>query len=220
MERSALELINHTRASLIDYVCAQVGTFFPDGADVRTAITRNFTETMGRVERCINAIRVWPHDKFNYLHSAQYCLFLYFLANTIWRNDSDAGTATRLFLLNKALNGIDMFYEIAMPDIFVLGHSTGIVLAKATYGNYLVLHQNCTVGRNREAAPVIGEGVVMYPGTSIIGRSHIGSFSALSIGTQVVNRDTPGDCTVFGAEGGDLAFKPRSHRYAEEIFDL
>jgi hypothetical protein len=57
-------------------------------------------------------------------------------------------------------------------------------------------------------------------GTPIIGRSHIGTFSALSIGTQVVNRDTPGDCTVFGAEGGDLAFKPRSHRYAEEIFNL
>jgi len=132
----------------------------------------------------------------------------------------NAGTSTRLFLLNKALNGIDMFYEIAMPDIFALGHSTGIVLAKATYGNYLVLHQNCAVGRNREAAPVLGEGVVMYPGSSFIGRNHIGSFSTLSIGTRVVNRDTPGDCMVFGTEGGDLAFKPRSHRYAEEIFYL
>ena len=220
MERSAVELINHTRASLIDYVCAQIGTFFPDGADVRGAITQDFAEAMARVERCLNANRVWPHGRFNYLHSAQYCLFLYYLSNTIWRNGGDTDTCTRLFLLNKALNGIDLFYEIAMPDIFILGHSTGIVLTKATYGNYLILHQNCTVGRNHDVAPVLGEGVVMYPGSYIIGRSRIGGLSTISIGTQVVNRDTQGDCMVFGAEGGELAFKPRSHRYVEEVFHI
>lgn len=213
-----MELVNHTRASLIDYVCAQIGTFFPDGADVRSPITRNFADAMVRVERCFNANRMWPRGKFNYLQSAQYCLFLYYLANTIWRNESDAGTSTRLFLLNKALNGIDLFYEIAMPDVFALGHSTGIVLAKATYGNYLILHQNCTVGRNHDVAPVLGEGVVMYPGSAIIGRSHIGDRTTLAIGTHVVNRDTPQDCMVFGAAAGELTFKPRSHRYVEEVF--
>ncbi|ODV41902.1 hypothetical protein AWV79_31885 [Cupriavidus sp. UYMMa02A] len=204
-----MELINHTRASLIEYVCAQIATFFPDRAEIKPAITRNFGEAMGRVERCFNANRIWPQGKFNTLHSAQYCLFLYYLANTIWRNEEDAGSATRLFLLNKALNGIDMFYEIQMPDIFVLGHSSGIVLAKATYGNYLVLHQHCTVGRNHDVAPVLGEGVVMYPGSSVIGRSQVGNRSVISIGTQVVNRDTPGHCIVFGSDGGNLVFRPR-----------
>ncbi|MGN5479158.1 hypothetical protein ACTMU2_26180 [Cupriavidus basilensis] len=123
LEPEPVELINHTRASLIEYVCAQIATFFPDRAEIKPAITRNFGEAMGRVERCFNANRIWPQGKFNTLHSAQYCLFLYYLANTIWRNEEDAGSATRLFLLNKALNGIDMFYEIQMPDIFVLGHS-------------------------------------------------------------------------------------------------
>lgn len=213
-----MELINQTRASLMDYVCAQIATFFPDQANVKPAITRNFGEAMGRVERCFGANRIWPQGKFDYLHSAQYCLFLYYLANTIWRNEEDAGTATRLFLLNKALNGIDMFYEIAMPDIFVLGHSSGIVLAKATYGNYLVLHQHCTVGRNHDVAPVLGEGVVMYPGSSVIGRSRVGDRSVISIGTQVVNRDTPGHCTVYPGDGGDLVIRPPGRNLIEEIF--
>ncbi len=152
------------------------------------------------------------------MHSAQYCLFLYYLANTIWRNEEDAGSATRLFLLNKALNGIDMFYEIQMPDIFVLGHSSGIVLAKATYGNYLVLHQHCTVGRNHDVAPVLGEGVVMYPGSSVIGRSQVGNRSVISIGTQVVNRDTPGHCIVFGSDGGNLVFRPPTVNLIEDVF--
>ncbi|AMR81966.1 hypothetical protein [Cupriavidus nantongensis] len=213
-----MELINQTRASLIDYVCAQIATFFPDGADTKAAITRNFAEAMGRVEKCFGAIRPWPAGKFNYLQSAQYCLFLYYLANTIWRNDDDSGTATRLFLLNKTLNGIDLFYEIQMPDIFVLGHSSGIVLAKATYGNYLVLHQHCTVGRNYEVAPVLGEGVVMYPGSSVIGRCRVGDHSVISIGTQVVNRDTPGNCTIYQGDGGELAVRPAGRNLIEEIF--
>ncbi|WP_026035795.1 hypothetical protein [Cupriavidus sp. BIS7] len=215
-----MELIDHTRQSLIDYTCAQVASFFPDGRNelVRTHVARHMDEALHRTDRCISAVRMWAPGRFNYLNSSQYCIYLYYLANTIWRHECDANVPTRLFCLNKALNAIDLFYEIEMPEVFFIGHSVGIVLAKATYGNYFVLYQNSTVGKNHGIAPVIGDGVVMYPNTAIIGRSNVGANTILSQGTGVINRDTPGNCVAYPGESGSLVFKTVKRAVLEDIF--
>jgi serine O-acetyltransferase len=217
-----VEPIDHTRQELIDYTCAQVANFYPDRRNemVRTQVSRHLDEALTRLERCINAVRMWTPGRFNYLHSSQYCIYLYYLANTIWHNERDGAVPTRLFGLNKALNGIDLFYEIEMPEVFFIGHSVGIVLAKATYGNYLVLYQNSTVGKNHGAAPVIGEGVVMYPNTTIIGRSHVADGTILSQGTSIINRETPGHCIAYPGEMGNLLFKPSKRAVLDDIFRL
>ncbi|QDZ30547.1 hypothetical protein FAY22_09160 [Noviherbaspirillum sp. UKPF54] len=177
-------------------------------------------EALSRLGRCIDAVRMWKAGQFNYLNSSQYCIYLYYLANTIWRNEHDATVPTRLFLLNKALNAIDLFYEIEMPEVFFIGHSVGIVLAKATYGNHLVLYQNSTVGKNHGVAPVIGDGVVMYPNTAIIGRCHIGDGTILSQGTSAINCDTPGNCVAYPGRMGKLVFKPAKRPVLADIFRL
>ncbi|HEY7986645.1 MAG TPA: hypothetical protein VIE17_06960 [Methylophilaceae bacterium] len=215
-----MELIEQSVQGLVDYTSKQLETFFPDGRQgtIKEVLSRHVDQTLARIEKCINAVQMWPENKFNYLHSSQYCIYLYFLANTIWRNEADAMICTKLFSLNKMLNGIDLFYEIEMPDIFFIGHSVGIVLSKATYGNYLVLYQNSTVGKNHGVAPVIGEGVVMYPNTAIIGRCHIADHTVLAMGTHIVNGDTPGNCFVFNAEQGALVFKPPTRPVIKDIF--
>ncbi|RJG07918.1 hypothetical protein D3870_08015 [Noviherbaspirillum cavernae] len=177
-------------------------------------------EALTRLERCINAVRMWTPERFNYLNSSQYCIYLYYLANTIWCNERDPAVPTRLFCLNKALNAIDLFYEIEMPEVFFIGHSVGIVLAKATYGNHLVLYQNSTVGKNHGIAPVIGDGVVMYPNTAIIGRCHVASGTVLAQGTSIINHDTPGDCMAFNGDNGVPTFKPAKRAVLEDIFRL
>jgi hypothetical protein len=58
-------------------------------------------------------VKLWNKDKFDYLHSSQYCIFVYFLSNTIWKQSGDTILPTKLFILNKALNGIDLFYDSA-----------------------------------------------------------------------------------------------------------
>ncbi|NIZ75185.1 hypothetical protein DL568_25930, partial [Escherichia coli] len=141
-------------------------------------------------------------------------------SNTIWRHGGPEEVCTKLFLLNKALNGIDCFYEIEMPDIFFIGHSAGIVLAKATYGNYLVLYQNSTVGKNHGVAPVLEEGVILYANTAVIGRSQCGRGSIISAGTQVINHDTRADCTAFAGQAGQLVFKPNKRRLLDDFFRL
>ena len=216
-----MKLVNTTRAALIDYTVSQISHFFPDGKDdVRGPIENYCDEALDRVGRCINAVKMWKQDEFNYLHSSQYCIYLYYLSNSIWRGSKNDAACTKLFLLNKALNAIDCFYEIEMPDIFFIGHSPGIVLAKATYANYLVLYQNSTVGKNHGDAPVIEAGVVMYPNTAIIGRCHVRKNTVLSQGTGIVNQDTPGNSIAFNGNDGKLIFKPSKRDIVADIFRI
>ncbi|CUI04972.1 hypothetical protein [Massilia antarctica] len=210
---------------VIAYTCQQVTTFFPgmEAAALERVIATHWDTAMGRLQRCIDQVKMWPQGQFNHLNSSQYCQYLYFLSNSIWREDRSEeglGVATRLFLLNKALNGIDLFYEIDLPEVFFIGHSVGIVLAKATYGSHLVLYQNSTVGKNHGVAPVLGDGVILYPNSAIVGRCRIGANTAVSQGTGVINRDTPGDCMVFAGTAGALAIKPSKRLLIADFFRL
>jgi serine O-acetyltransferase len=217
-----VKLLDHTRESLLDYVTAQCAAIVPDGreGEFRKACDAHFDEALERLHVCINACAPWRPDQFNVLQSSQHCIFLYYLANTIWRRSGDTAAATRLFLMNKALNGIDLFYEIQMPAVFYIGHSVGIVLAKAVYGNYLVLYQNSTVGRHKDQIPQIGERVVLYPNTAVIGRSVIGDDAVLSQGTSAVNKTVPPGVIAFRGPGAELAFQPRPDDLLQEYFRL
>jgi serine O-acetyltransferase len=206
-------------AALLAYLGRQLEHFFPDGRTGQQPLLHAaLRPALQRLQRVINAVRWWPADEFDHLHSSQYTSFLYCLARELWLGSSDRPLCNKLFGLNKALNGIDLFYEIEMPEVFFIGHSVGIVLAKATYGNRLVLYQGCTVGKNHGAAPVLGEGVVMYPGSAIIGRCEIGAGSVIGQGVSVVNRSTPGQCLVFQGTAANLCFKPTVRDALGDIF--
>ena len=206
--------------ALLAYLCRQLENFFPDGRleAERPQLQRQLQPALARLAHCIGAVRLWPRGEFDHLHSSQYATFLYYLANTLWHSGADRALCNKLFGLNKALNGIDLFYEIEMPEIFFIGHSVGIVLAKADYGNRLVLYQNCTVGKNHGDAPTLGEGVVMYPHSAVIGRCNVGAGSVIAQGVSIINRDTPGDCTVFQGTEGALVLKPPTRRVLDDIF--
>ena len=217
-----MKLRGHTRASLLAYVTAQCAAIVPDGRETtfRAVADVHFDEALERLHRCINACAPWRPDEFNVLQSSQHTIFLYYLANTIFKRSGDTEAPTRLFLMNKALNGIDLFYEIAMPEVFYIGHSVGIVLAKATYGNYLVLYQNSTVGRHKADIPVLGDRVVLYPNTAVIGRSVVEDDAVVSQGTSVVNKRVPKGSIAFAGAPGELAFRPRPDDLIGEYFRL
>lgn len=217
-----MNLKHLSRAQLLDYLQAQLSHLFPDRRPVRPLIERHADQALVRLGKCIDAVRMWRAGEFDYLHSTQYALFLYFLANTVWRAEGEAGNedglCSKLFFLNKALNGIDCFYEIELPEVFFIGHTVGIVLAKATYGQRLVLYQNSTVGKNHGVAPVLEDNVVMYPNTAVIGRCRVRQGSILAQGTSVINHDTPGNCLVFNGPNGQPAFKRASRDIIADIF--
>ena len=214
-----MQIINLERGRLAAYVKAQLGNFFPTEEDIEcNLIDAHLNESLERLNICINQVRMWKQGEFDVLHSSQYCIFLYYLANTIWQREQAKRICTKLFLLNKALNGIDCFYEIILPEVFFIGHSVGIVLSKATYGNFLVLYQNSTVGKNHGEAPTIDEGVILYPNTAVIGKCHIGSRSVIAQSVSVINRNTEANRIAFQAAGGGLVFKEPDHDFLKDFF--
>lgn len=214
-----MKIINLDASRLASYVQTQVEHFFPMGEDAQLRlIDAHLDEALGRLDRCVSQIKMWTPGQFDVLHSSQYCIFLYYLANTIWRKEQARTVCTKLFALNKALNAIDCFYEIDLPEVFFIGHSVGIVLAKASYGNHLVLYQNSTVGKNHGAAPVLEDGVVMYPNSAIIGGGLIRAGTILSQGVSVINRSTEANKTVFQGVNGDLVFKPTDRNILADFF--
>ncbi len=214
-------IIDSDKPTLVRYVVQQLQHFFPDQqGDMQAIIMRHIDETLLRLGRCINAVKMWKQNEFHYLHSSQYTIFLYYLSNTIWRNEGQPKLCAKLFYLNKTLNGIDLFYEIAMPEIFFIGHSVGIVLAKAHYSNYLVLYQNSTVGKNHGLAPRLGEGVILYPNSAIIGNCDIAAGSIISQGVSVISKNTPGQCLCFQGELGDLHFKATERDFVGDFFRI
>ena len=215
-----MKLVDHSRASLLDYVVRQQASIVPDGRDeaFRKACDGHLNEALERLSVCIDGCSPWRPGEFNVLQSSQHTIFLYYLANTIWRRSGETAAPVRLFLMNKALNGIDLFYEIGMPDVFYIGHSVGIVLAKATYGNHLVLYQGVNVGRHKDQIPKIGDRVVLYPGSSVVAGSVVEDDCVLSQGVRVIGKHVPAGQMVFADGAGQLTFRPRPDDLLAEYF--
>jgi serine O-acetyltransferase len=215
-----LDLKESSRADLLDYLTAQLGAFFPDGrGDVRRTLDGDLDEALDRLRRCINAVAMWREDEFHYLHSEQNAVFLYYLANTVWRNRRNDNVCTKLFYLNKALNGFSCFYDNELPERFFVGHSVGIVLVRNRYPEYFAVYQNCTVGRHGDKLPVLEEGLVMYPNSAIVGDCHVRAHTFVAQGTSIINADTPGEAIAFERDGR-LDFRPPREDLLGQIFRL
>jgi serine O-acetyltransferase len=201
------------------YVSRQLANIFPDGNDEHPAlITACMSASIERTLVCLDSVKAWRAGGFDCLHTSHCTTFLYFLANEIWKNSANRHVCNKLFALNKCLNGIDLFYEIEMPARFLIGHSTGIVLAKASYGDYLMLCQNSTIGRYHDRYPKIGTGTILYPNCAIVGSCDVGDNTILSQGSSLIDSDSPGNCIVLRSNDGAPAFKPVERRYADDYF--
>lgn len=149
---------------------------------------------------------------FSPFHSAQYTIFLYFLSRVIFDTLGANELSDKIYYLNKALNGIDLFYEVQMPDVFFVDHPVGSVIGRGTFGLYFSFGQNNTVGNNRGIYPRIGENVQMMAGAKIIGDCEVGSNVIIAADTLVLDQDVPSNSVVFGCSP-DLIFKKKEDEY-------
>ena len=151
------------------------------------------------------------------MHGDQSAALYYFAANSAWRDFGDDELAARFFLLNKRHNALVCMYDTMLPDIFVLIHTVGTVLGKATYGNFLAVYQNVTVGSDNGRQPVIGEHAVLYGGSMVVGACNLDANVAVSAGTVLINFDCPADSVVAGNAGTPLV-KARKRHFAEQYW--
>lgn len=185
------------------YVQRLLATALPDGRNVKLGDGRLVNRALERVEHCFSRIHMKYYEDagvtlFNHLNGDHAATFLYFLGNSAWRDDGDEDLATRLFYLNKIMHGVDLFYSVAMPDVFMLVHPIGTVLGKAVYSDYFVVYQQCTVGADGDAYPRFGEGVVLYSGSGVVGNCEVGSNVVFGAHSLVVNTRVPNDTVVVG----------------------
>ncbi len=188
--------------TLARFVARQLAHLLPDDHDALPPLHAAMPAALERTRGCVAHVRAWQARGFDPLNSGQYATLLYFLGREAAVSQRDDATASRLFLLNKSLNGLELFHAIELPDVFFLSHTPGLVLARAGYADRLVLHQGCTVGRKSpDERPQFGERVVMFPGSMVIGRCRIGARTTLAPGVCLVDTDTPEDSLVLPGAG-------------------
>jgi len=177
------------------YVFHQLNHFFPDNrlSLKETRFIQSFHQALERSEYCFRhvALKSYHHEGttfFSHLHSDQYTLFLWFLSNSVWREFEDTELASKFFYLNKTLNGVLCMYDTKMPDIFLVFHGVGVVLGKASYSDFFVCGQGCTVGAVHGVYPILGKGVAMAPESAIVGNCIVGDH--VTIGNQALLRNT------------------------------
>ena len=86
-----------------------------------------------------------------------------------------------------------------MPDIFFLIHPLGSVVGNGIDDDYLVIYQNCTIGSTADHYPTFGNDVVLYTGSSVIGKCNVGSDVVFGANSFIINTDVPSHSVVVGA---------------------
>ena len=193
-----------SRPDLEGYVLHLLANHLPDGY-IRSDGARSpaFTKALDRVEHCFQHIHrkyyiEWVVFHFDHLNGYHMAILLYFFANTVWREGGDVALATRLFYLNKILHGLDLFYSVALPDIFMLVHPVGTVIGNASYQDYLVIYQNCTVGAVTTIYPSFGLGTILYSHSSVLGDCKLGDDVIMAANAMVIDCEVPPSTVVVG----------------------
>lgn len=184
------------------YILRLVEHHLPDGY-IPNSLSKSFNLALERLEFCFSNIHkkyYCQHNliNFDHLNTDHMATLLYFLGNTIWKETGDTQFPTRLFYLNKILHGLDLFYSIKMPDIFLLVHPVGTVLGNAHYENYFVAYQNCTVGALTDSYPIFNPQTILYSGCTVLGSCRLGENVMLAANSMLINVDIPSNSLVTG----------------------
>src|ERR1700733_11763779 len=113
-----------SKQQLQEYISKQINHFYPDQKSVNLIdFDLAVTIALDKLEYCFKHCTLKHYNDsnntyFNHLYSDHYVMYLWYLANTIWREKPDAEICNKLYYLNKTLHSIDCMYNVSLPDIF------------------------------------------------------------------------------------------------------
>ncbi len=193
-------------SQLAVYTTGQLNTFFSDPNPVSEShLASLLPRVLERLEVCFSGLvgRYFRRDGvlwFDHLNADQYAMYVYLLSNEAFRSgESGRDVAVKSYLLNKALYGIEAYYEVELPAVFWFSHAVGSVLGRANYGNGIVISQGCTVGNKDGVYPTFGEKVVLCANSVILGNTRLGSEVCVGAGSQLIDETIPDGTTVVGS---------------------
>ena len=189
--------------ALTEYLVNQLNSFYPDQIEVKVSLSKIMPNVMERMNYCFSHIHKKYYFEngdalFHHLNSDHYAMFLYLVSNEAYKNQF-INLAEKTFLLNKALHGIDAFYSIVLPEVFLFVHPVGTVLGHAKYADFLVVYQNVTVGTDiGNVYPSFGSSTVLYSKSSVIGNCVFGHNVSVAGNSFIRNLNAPDDSILVG----------------------
>ena len=202
--------ISLKKNDLLSFTLGQLNNFFPDKKKInRTEVANSYNFALERLDHCLSNIKSKYYSNknkvvFNHLNSDHYCTFLYFFSNTLYKNNVNKNVYEKVYNLNKLLNCVDMFYEVILPDIFLVTHPIGTVLGRAQYSDYLTVYQNCTIGSNTNKPPSLrkfpnlGKYLTLRPGSAVLGESKVGINCQIASKSILIDQKLSDNTTYFG----------------------
>ena len=190
------------KSDIISLLFHQLESFFPISDDEKDCIRNSMEEVYSRIDYCFDKTSNKYYHRgddvyFNPFHAGQYTIFLYFCSRIVFLNGNSL-LADKIYYLNKIMNSCDLFYEIELPDYFMLDHPQGTVMGRAKYSDGLSFSQYSTVGNNKGIYPVIGKNCHMCMNSAILGNCQIGDNVTIGAGALVKDEDIPSESLVFG----------------------
>lgn len=191
-----------------------------EGGGIKCVIPK----ALKRLERNLNKSNsgyCWKDNEvvFRIEHTVSYTIFLYLLSNQLYK-DGFEKDASYIYYLNKIMHSVDWFYAIELPDYFFAEHPLSSVLGRAQYGNYFFFYQGVTVGGNRKEGklcyPKLGENVVMYSDSKVLGDTKIGDNVVIAANAYVKNVVIPDNSIVFGSSP-NLIIKTKTELEMKEM---
>tara|TARA_B100000795_G_C22801635_1_gene442253 strand:- start:1596 stop:2306 length:711 start_codon:yes stop_codon:yes gene_type:complete len=147
---------------------------------------------------CLPYYRLNNQPFFNHLHGDHYLIFIYELSRSAFKY-GDQDFATKLFLLNKYLHGIDLFYEINLPDKYIFIHPIGTVIGRGKFNDKVVFYQGVTVGSNSIGEyPTLNGNNILFSNSSLIGNSILASGCVMSAKSFTINNKFDPDTIITG----------------------
>ena len=208
---------------LANYVAFQCNNFFPDNKKIITHHLIDYVKNvLDKIEFCFQHVKLEYYNKnnhpfFNFLNGDHYCIFLSYLTRYIYVKSENINLASKIFLLNKSLHGIDSFYGISLPDIFIVCHPIGTVLGNAQYNDKMIFYQNVTVGSTSKGIfPKFSTETILYSNSSVIGDCRIGKNVIIGANSSVINLDVQDDSVVLGNYPNNRIIK--SKKQINQIF--
>lgn len=213
-----------TTDELSAYLARQLSTFFPDRDVAAGELRAAVAGALERVEHCFSRVRrrgYWAegHATFDHLYTDQYAAFLWFVGNTLHKTGGDRRLATKTYALNKALHALDVYFEVSMPEVFCFQHPVGTVIGRATLANYLFVYQGVNLGGSVDLDyPTLGEGVVLFNGAAVTGKTVVGANVWVGPQANVKEGAVPPSSVVFGA-GPGMVIKPTTRDVRKHFFE-
>ncbi|MBO6246489.1 MAG: hypothetical protein J6N55_09445 [Anaerovibrio sp.] len=200
------------KKSIKGFIIHQLNNFYCIKDSDLFFLDQYLDESIARTLNCFKHLKnkYYSSDDINLLHSGQYFIFLYYLANTIYNYEikekenyrnylSEARKiCDKLYCLNKAFASCDVYYEVELPEYFSVDHPVGSVIGRASIGSGFSFIQGCTVGGNNGIYPVIGNNVFMFSNSKILGKSIIGNNVLIGANCYIKDMKIQDNVMVFG----------------------